>query len=190
MRVLHPREIRQLLAAVNLRAPFGVRDHSLVLLALHTGLRCRELVGLNVGHVAHLGRPRRALHLPGTLAKGGRERTVPLNATARGAVARLLAFNASRGFSVAPEAPLFVNRFHRRMSVRAVQHLVEDLRQAAGLDVPATPHSLRHSMASRLAACSNLRVVQKVLGHRTLRTVEIYTHPTREELEAAMARLD
>jgi site-specific recombinase XerD len=33
-------------------------------------------------------------------------------------------------------------------------------------------------------------VVQKVLGHRTLRTVEIYTHPTREELEAAMVRLD
>jgi site-specific recombinase XerD len=105
-------------------------------------------------------------------------------------VADLLAFNARRGFSVAPEAPLFVNRYYRRMSVRAVQHLVADLRTAAGLDVPATPHSLRHSFASRLAErCGNLRVVQQALGHKRLGTVEIYTHPTREELEAALARL-
>ena len=45
------------------------------------------------------------------IAKGGRSRIVPLNQTAREAVVGILRFNEARGFSVAPEAPLLVNRY-------------------------------------------------------------------------------
>jgi len=49
-------------------------------------------------------------------------------------------------------------------------------------------HTLRHSFASAVLSHSgNLRIVQQVLGHRRLSTVEIYTHPTRDELAAGLA---
>ena len=190
VRTLDPREIHQLLAGLDPRTPFGARDRAMLLLVLHTGLRVSELTGLDVAHVAWQGRPRQALDLPAALAKGRRARIIPFNDTARQAVADLLAFNRARGFSVASEAPLLVNRFHQRLSTRYVQRLMEALRHRVGLDVSATPHTLRHTFASHVARRHrNLRAVQALLGHRRLGTVEIYTHVDREELEAAVRTL-
>lgn len=190
MKLLHPSEVRQLLGAVDMTDPFGPRDHALITFCYHTGLRVSELVALDVHHVAVGTTPRAALHVPSDIGKGRHERTLPLNETARAAVATILAFNARRGFSIAADRPLFVAKKHTRMTVRAVQRLVEALRNKAQLDVPATPHTLRHSHASAVLSCNgNLRIVQQLLGHRRLSTVEIYTHPTRDELAAAVARM-
>lgn len=190
MKVLHPSEARQLVAAVDIRDPFGPRDRALLEFCLNTGLRVSELVSLDVAHVASDGVPRQALFLPAQVTKGRREGTVPLNQAARSAVQAILEFNRRRGFSTAPHAPLFTNRKHERMTVRAVQRLVKDLREKADLDVPATPHTLRHSFATHVLSCnSNLRVVQQLLRHKRLATVEIYSHPTREELRQAVERI-
>jgi site-specific recombinase XerD len=187
MKILPVPEVGRLLSAVNLRDPFGVRDYNMVQLALHTGLRVSELVSLDVRHVAHKGQPREMLYLSPALAKGGRERTIPLNTTAQASVQALLDFNKARGFSVEPEAPLFVTRKHQRVSVRLVQRLVESLRERGGLSIPATPHTMRHTFASNVASSvGNLRIVQKLLGHKRLSTVEIYTHPTPDQLRAAV----
>jgi site-specific recombinase XerD len=96
----------RLLAAVNLKSPFGFRDHRLMQLALHTGLRVSELSHLDVHHVARGLTPREVLDLPAPLAKRHKARLIPFNAVARRLVAELLAFNQARGLSVAPEAPL------------------------------------------------------------------------------------
>lgn len=187
MNVLHPDEVRQLLGAVDLRDPFGPRDHAMLIFCLHTGLRVSELIALDILQVAVDGVPRQAMHLVHT--KGGRSRVVPLNAEARGAVIAILTFNRRRGLSVAPDRPLLVTRYHERMTVRAVQRLVKALREKAELDVPASPHSLRHAFATRVMSCnSNLRIVQKLLGHKRLATVQMYTHPTREDLRVAVER--
>ena len=64
------------------------------------------------------------------------------------------------------------------------------MRERAGLDVPVTPHGLRHRFATTICQTTgNLRIVQKLLGHRRLTTVEVYTHPTRTDLENAVATL-
>jgi site-specific recombinase XerD len=190
MKVLHPDEARQLVAAVDVTDPFGARDQALILFCLHTGVRVSELVALDVSHVAANGEPRQAMHLAAAITKGRRERTVPLNATARQAIQAILDFNRRRGFSTSPSAPLFMTRSHGRMTARAVQRLVKNLREKALLDVPATPHTLRHSFASGVLSCNgNLRVVQLLLGHKRINTVEIYTHPTRDDLRRAVARI-
>lgn len=182
-----PEEARALLAAIDPRDPFAGRDRGLLVLAGHTGLRVSEPVGLDVADVALRGTPRDAIHVVG---KGSHGRTIPLNAAARQAVRDILGFNARRGFSTAPGAPLLVGRGHGRVSVRLVQRLVVTLRERAGLDVPVTPHSLRHRFATTICQTTgNLRVVQKLLGHRRLTTVEVYTHPTRADLENAVATL-
>ncbi len=104
-----------------------------------------ELASLDVADVWHEGQPRSVLFVRAAIAKGNRGCSVPLCKAARDAVAGLVAFLAARGFSSAPGAPLLVVRQHRRISIRLVQQIVQQLRDVAGLDVPAT---------SRAAACS------------------------------------
>ena len=187
MNVPTPEEVTAILAAIDPRDPFAGRDQGMLTLACHTGLRVSELVGLDVSSVAHEGTPRNALYVVG---KGSHGRTIPLNQSARQAVRDILGFNARRGFSTAPEAPLFVTRKHERVSVRLVQRLIVTLRERAGLDVPVTPHGLRHRFATTICQTTgNLRVVQKLLGHKRLTTVEVYTHPTRTDLENAVNTL-
>ena len=124
------------------------------------------------------------------IAKGARNRTVPLNTAARQAIQQLLVFNQRRGFSTQPATPLLVNRKHHRLHSRDIQRLVKALREQAGLAVPATPHSLRHLFASRVASTTgNLRVVQQLIGHQRLSSTEVYLHPTRAELVAAVDKL-
>lgn len=188
--VLSGPETRQLLAAILPSHPFAKRDRALVVFALHTGLRVSELSGLNIGHVAHLGQARLRLFLPPELGKGGRARILHLNAIAQKCVRVLLSFNAERGFSTAPDQPLFQNRFHRRLSVRDIQRLVKALREVAGLDVPATPHALRHTFATQLVEVTqNVRVAQQALGHKRLNTTEVYTHPSPALMAASFSAL-
>lgn len=191
MRILNDLQTYRLLGAINLRSPFGLRDHCLIKLALNTGLRVSELSLLDVAHVSRAGVPREVLDLPPAITKFHRSRQIPLNAVARRVIAELLAFNQSRGFSVAEDAPLFQNRKHRRYSVRSIQLLVEQYRNKAELDVKASPHTLRHKFATDiLGATGNVRVAQQLLGHRDIRTTELYLHPGFDDMAEAVAFLE
>jgi len=187
MRILLPAHESQLLSAIRPREPFGARDHALIRFAVHTGLRSCELCSLNVGHVyTRDGFPREWLEVIG---KGGRHRQVPLNSAARQAVKDLVAFNRSRGFSVAGESPLLVTRCHKRLPTRSLRDLVQKYRERADLDVRCSPHTFRHSFASRLAACAPLPVVKTALGHARLSSTQVYSHVTPSQLMAGVSRL-
>lgn len=189
MRILNQTELQALLAAIPERSPFGARDRALFILMLNTGLRVGEVAGLDVADVAEGGRPRSVLTLRGAIAKGGRGRLIELNSVARDQVAKILTFNAMRGFPVTPESPLLMTRQHTRLPVRTIQHYLQNYREKAQLGVSPTPHTLRHMAATQLARCANLRVVQQTLGHRKLETCSIYVTPSREERAEAMERL-
>lgn len=75
------------------------------------------------------------------------------------------------------------------MTVRAVQRLVAELRERARLAIPITPHGFRKNFATNVVAASNIRVAQKLLGHRRLETLVTYTHPSQTELAQAVDRL-
>ena len=67
--------------------------------------------------------------------------------------------------------------------MRSIQSLVAYYRHRAGLDVRATPHTLRHSMASQMIAAGVPTVhVQRILGHRKLSSTQVYLHPHQSEL--------
>jgi site-specific recombinase XerD len=183
-------ELDQLLGVIPPRSPFGARDRAMILFDLHTGLRVSELCGLIVHHVAFQLQPRRRLDFPAALGKGGRSRVIPLNSVARQAVVDLLEFNRVRGFQVAPAAPLLYNRDHQPLTPRAVRAIMQKYREAAGLDVKASPHSLRHTFASRIvAATGNAHYAKELLGHRRLNTVEHYLHSQPHQLDQAVELL-
>lgn len=158
-----------------------------------TGLRVSELVALPRSVLK--GDPR-VLMIKG---KGGRERMVPLNMTARTALDRYLAVSLSRARPGAHndiEKPkesqwLFPSRGARGHLTR--QHFAQDLKEvaeAAGLDPSrVSPHVLRHAFASHLLDNgADLRAVQQLLGHANISTTEIYTHVLEERLKTLVLR--
>lgn len=183
MRIPNEIQTYKLLGGINLKKPFGPRDHAMIRLALHTGLRVSELTGLDVGHAWALGAPRAWLDLPADICKGHRSGQLPLNPQARRAIAELVRFLSARGFSTEPSAPLLTDRHHRRLPVREVQRSLQAYREIAGLDVRITPHSLRHSFTSRLVEKgANLGQVQHLARHKLLTTTQVYIHTQPDDL--------
>lgn len=83
-----------------------------------------------------------------------------------------------------------VRRRHHR-SPSCVQKAVRRAARAAGIDKPASPHSLRHSFATHmLERGADLRTVQALLGHRDVRTTEIYTHVLNRGVRGVVSPLD
>jgi site-specific recombinase XerD len=71
-----------------------------------------------------------------------------------------------------------------RLTARSVQKIVENYAKKCGLSIEVTPHTLRHSFATDLLiAGADLRSVQEMLGHESIRTTQVYTHVTNKHLK-------
>jgi integrase/recombinase XerD len=143
-----------------------------------TGMRVSELLSLPR---TALGGKAEVMIIKG---KGGKERMVPLSATAKDAASALLA--ATQTAKSGAKSPwLFPGRDPKQMLTRqAFFLLLKQVALEAGLD-PArvSPHVLRHSFASHmLARGADLRSLQMLLGHADISTVQIYTHIQTERL--------
>jgi len=165
----------------------AARHHCLIEILYATGMRVSELVSLPRSVLA--GDPR-VLSIRG---KGGRERLVPLNASARAALDRYLSLGVDPNDGVAPMLAtkmLFPSKSTEGHLTR--QRFAQDLKEtatAAGLDaLRVSPHVLRHAFASHLLdRGADLRAVQQLLGHADISTTEIYTHVLEERLKRIVA---
>ena len=174
-------EVGKLLAAPSEHEPLGLRDRALLETMYSSGLRVSEAVGLNDGD---LDLENGVLRIRG---KGRRERLGPLGSYAMEALrrwlaARILHSDQPEGL----EAPVFVNKFGRRITTRSVGRMLEKYLQETGLDTRTTPHTLRHSFATHLLdRGADIRSVQELLGHKSLSTTQIYTHVSTANLRQA-----
>lgn len=161
----------------------AVRFYCLLELLYATGMRVSELVSLPRTVLAG---DDRTLLIKG---KGGRERIVPLNESAKQALLRYLSLGQDAADGVAPMLPtkwLFPSTSSSGHLTR--QRFAQDLKEAAtaaGLDPSRiSPHVLRHAFASHLLdRGADLRAVQQLLGHADISTTEIYTHVLEERLK-------
>jgi site-specific recombinase XerD len=199
-RVLSTGEIAALLcgsgAAIKARpASERLRDDAILELLYGSGLRVGELCGADVSD----------LDLSGASVtvwgKGSKQRRVPLSEPSVDALAAYLAEGRAVFFALccggaetapAPEgvggagpggdrAALFFNSRGRRLTPRDVRRVVD--RRSP---VPTHPHALRHTYATHLLdGGADLRVVQELLGHASLRTTEVYTHVSTDRLVGA-----
>jgi site-specific recombinase XerD len=152
------------------------RDDAVLELLYGSGLRVAELCGLGLGDV---DLKTRSVTVWG---KGGKQRRVPMSLAAVEALERYLATGRRQLLEASsPTSSLFVNRRGREMTPRDVRRVLD--RRSP---VPTHPHALRHSYATHLLdGGADLRVVQELLGHASLRTTEIYTHVSTERLVSA-----
>jgi integrase/recombinase XerD len=176
-------QVEALLAAPDADTPLGLRDRAMLELLYASGLRVSELVGLKT---VHLGLDEGALRVMG---KGSRERLVPFGAEAHAWVRRYLA--QSRGEILGGQASdaLFVTARGGPMTRQMFWSLVKRHARGAGIEVPLSPHTLRHAFATHLLNHgADLRAVQMLLGHADISTTTIYTHVARERLRQLHAR--
>lgn len=175
-RPLAPDAAHAVLEAADDAAWTGARDAAALTLLWAAGLRISEVLALD----------RSAAPLPEALTvcgKGGRERIVPILPAAREAVARYLALSP---FAAEPEGPLFRGVKGGRLQATVLRRRMAEARRALGLPESATPHALRHSFATHLlSAGGDLRAIQELLGHASLRTTQIYTDVEPERLMRA-----
>jgi integrase/recombinase XerC len=177
-------DIERLLGAPLSSEPLGLRDRAILEVLYSAGLRVSELAGLNESDLDLSGG---SLRVRG---KGRRERIAPLGSFAARALkqwlgVRRLAAREKKG----PGAPVFVNKFGRRLTTRSVGRLLEKYLRTTGLDRRTTPHTLRHSFATHLLdRGADIRSVQELLGHKSLVTTQIYTHVSTAGLRAVYER--
>lgn len=181
-RVLSAGEVHALLDEPPARAGTGsdavrdTKDQAVLELLYGGGLRVAELCGLKVGDVDVTAAT------VTVWGKGSKQRTVPLNATCVRAVRRWL----DEGVPEATGSParrgdwLFRNSRGNPLSPRDVRRIL-DRRSPS----PTHPHALRHTYATHLLdGGADLRAVQELLGHSSLRTTQVYTHVSKERLRA------
>jgi integrase/recombinase XerC len=157
-----------------------LRDRAVLELLYASGLRVSELTGLDEGDV------NRDEQLVRVLGKGSKERIVPYG---RYAAAALDAYERERDHrglrktDAGGYVPLFVNTRGTRLTPRSVERLVAHYRQFIAPGRKVTPHTLRHSFATHLLENgADLRSIQELLGHASLRTTQRYTHASVEHL--------
>jgi integrase/recombinase XerC len=133
-----------------------------------TGIRCGELVGLDLEDVD------RAARMVRVLGKGRKERVVPFGQPAAKALDGYL---LERAQTHPRSDALFVNKRGGRLTDRFVRYIVADrVRDLAGRR-RISPHALRHSFATHLLERgADLRSIQELLGHASLSTTQRYTH--------------
>jgi integrase/recombinase XerC len=170
-RVLSPEQAASLLDAPA-EAVLEVRDCAMFELFYTSGLRLAELAGLDVAG-EHAGLDFDA-GMVTVLGKRARRRTVPVGDLALAAIQEWLAV---RGQIAGAELALFVTRNGKRMSPGAIRSRLALRSQTVGLGVHVHPHMFRHSFASHLLQSSgDLRAVQELLGHASIRSTQVYTH--------------
>jgi integrase/recombinase XerD len=180
-------EFEAILAAPDQTTPLGRRDYALLLLAIQTGLRVSELIGLMLQDVRL---DRGAAHVR-CRGKGRKERITPLTAQTIRALRATL--RDRRG---APQtSPLFLTRRGGAMSRDAVEHLVEVHRARAAkkcislASKNVSPHVLRHTSAMMLLGAGTDRsTIALWLGHESIETTEIYLHADLATKERAIAK--
>lgn len=176
--VLSPENVNKLLDSPQPWDRYYFRDRALLETLYATGSRASEVVNLQLAD----------LHLQGgfckCIGKGNKQRIVPLGRIAVNALEMYLQKLRPQLLKSSHDSPwVFISRGGKRLTREMLWVLVKKYVLRAGLHSKVSPHTLRHSFATHLlAGGADLRAVQELLGHSSIRTTQQYTHVDRDRL--------
>ena len=163
----------------------AVRNQTIATLLLETGLRVGELCSLTMDDLWYGDQPVATLVVRPEIAKTNQERHIPISKKLCEAVHRLYRFVWPPPNDLANRYAFFRHAPTVQLTTRTVQRIIQDAAKSA-FNQEVTPHTLRHTFASRMMRKTNSRVVQALLGHTNLQSTQIYMHPNEDDLRQAI----
>jgi len=158
----------------------GLRDEAILELLYATGMRVSELVSLQVDDVNLASASVRCW------GKGSKERVIPIHQQAVSALRDYLDRARPHFIKDSDEKTLFLNMRGKRLTRQGPWLIFKEYVEKADLPPDLTPHTLRHSFATHmLDRNADLINVQKLLGHTSISTTQVYTHVSSEGLRKA-----
>jgi integrase/recombinase XerC/integrase/recombinase XerD len=180
--VLSTEQMRSLLEGIPARTPLELRDRAMLELAYSCGLRCEEIVNLDLGALDFETEQLRVL------GKGSKERLLPVGEPAQRTLQRYIERGRHALAADPREQALFLSKSGRRLSNSDVTRRLGLWVREAALAAGVSPHSLRHSFATHLLeGGADLRVIQELLGHASISTTQVYTRVDAARLRDAYA---
>lgn len=182
--VLEVHEIDELISAIDLSHPEGMRNKAMLEVLYGCGLRVSELVELKISNL-HL-----EVEFIKIEGKGNKERLIPIGAQAiKYLKIYLQEVRAKQQVKAGHEDVVFLNRRGAKLTRVMVFLIIKELAQKIGLKKKISPHTFRHSFASHLVeGGADLRAVQDMLGHESITTTEIYTHIDKDYLQSIITQ--
>ncbi|RMH00926.1 MAG: hypothetical protein D6706_02850 [Chloroflexi bacterium] len=177
------RELGRLISAVAGQRWLDKRNVAIISLLARAGLRVGEVVTVRIDDLTLSERKGQVVVRHG---KGLKERIVPLNRQVRQDVRAYLEVRPS-----VVETTLFISRTGQPLANRDVQRLVADAARRAGLSRQVTPHTLRHTFATRALRQGkiDLATLSHLLGHSNLTTTARYLHPDQARVAEMIEEL-
>jgi integrase/recombinase XerD len=177
-------DIDNLIAAIDLSKPEGVRNKAMMETLYSCGLRVSELITLKLSNV-HF-----EIGFVKVIGKGDKERLVPIGSVAIKHIKIYInEIRCHLNIQSGHEDFVFLNKNGKSLSRVMVFMIIKQLSEKINLKKSISPHTFRHSFATHLIeGGADLRAVQEMLGHESITTTEIYTHLDRDFLRASILK--
>jgi integrase/recombinase XerD len=171
-------DINNLIEAIDLSKPEGMRNKAILETLYSCGLRVSELVNLKISNL-HL-----EIGFVKVTGKGDKERLVPIGNVATKFIRIYMEESRNHlAIKAGNEDILFLNRRGAKLTRVMIFTIIKQLAVKINLKKKISPHTFRHSFATHLIeGGADLRAVQEMLGHESITTTEIYTHLDRDYL--------
>lgn len=173
--VLSKQEVKQIL-----EAPTNIKHKAMLSLIYACGLRRNELLNLKISDIDS---KRRLILI--RQSKGKKDRVVPISD-------KIIEMLRNYYKTYKPKTWLFEGQFSgTQYSEKSLQSVLKQAIFKANINKPVTLHWLRHSYATHLLESgTDLRYIQELLGHKSSKTTEIYTHVSTKSLQKIKSPFD
>jgi integrase/recombinase XerC len=165
------------------------RNQLICLLMLDAGLRVGEVVKLRLATLHFGGATVSAIDLDSTTAEKSCTRLIPLSVNLHDAISLMHLNHWGPAGLKDSDSPLSREPGDSPLTIRQIERIVDTI-SVATINHHIHPHVLRHTFATRIMRKANIRIVQQLLGHTSLLSTQVYTHPNINDLQDAIHSID
>ncbi|MDT8860489.1 tyrosine-type recombinase/integrase [Alkalihalobacillus sp. MEB130] len=173
-------QVQDLLKQPDQRSYAGFRDYVLMVTFIDTGIRCKEILGIEKKHFDEI---QKTITIPSHLAKNGKERIVPLSQKTAKLIKILI--NESRAFEE-PADNIFLSNFGEKLDASGIRERIKDYGDESDIrDVRVSPHTFRHTFAKfYILNGGDPFTLQRILGHSSMNMVRKYIQMNGEDIKS------